>query len=174
MFPVRISQGQVFSLKRKFWSCFVQLDCCNLAFFPTRIPEQPLPHTPHNCLWMWAALPSTWLHWNGHYWNSIPSSKWSRSTHKCHFPTQFVYWPVFVLPANTLRCWNSSRDGIFLLVLSATTGRWEINSGHWAWLGSLQEEHVIRAASAPQSAPLAAHPTLCRSLHMESAAEQVP
>lgn len=176
MFPIRISQDQVCSLKRKFWGCFVQLDYCNLAFFSSHcIPEQPLSHTVYHCLLTWATLPSTWLYWNMYYSKNIPPSQWSRSTRKWDFPTLFVPWPVFVLSANTLRCWNSSTDGVFLLLFSGKIGRWEINSSFWSRLEGIQEQHVIRAASAPQSAPLATPPSCATFLaYRVFLAEQVP
>lgn len=63
MFPTHISLVQDCSLNRKLLGCWVQMDNCNLVFFPSHcISEQLLSHIPHHCLSIGAILPSVGLH----------------------------------------------------------------------------------------------------------------
>lgn len=73
---------------------------------------------------------------------------------------QFVRCPVFGLSANVLRCWNSSKGGVFLLLFSAKIVRGEMNGSFWPQLEGMQEERGIGAALVSQSSPICntAHP----------------
>lgn len=161
MFPIHISLVQVCSLNRKFLGCWIQLDYCNLVFFPSHcISEQPLSDILHHCLSAGAISPSVGLHWNVLFKEYSPKQviqfNLQMTLHQL-----WVHWPVFVSPANTLRCQNSAMDAVFLLLFAAKMGRWGMNRSFWPWLEGTQEKPVIGAASAAQTASFATHPVSC-------------
>lgn len=97
MFPIHISLVQVCSLNRKFLGCWIQLDYCNLVFFPSHcISEQPLSDILHHCLSAGAISPSVGLHWNMCCSKNTPPSRLSSSICKwpftsCESIDQFLF-----------------------------------------------------------------------------------
>lgn len=83
---------------------FVQFNYCILAFFPhcgkngrEKASEWTLSYSIHRCFLSWDTLPSMWLCWSAYHSTNVSPSKWSRPTHKWHFPTLCSFASLFCL-----------------------------------------------------------------------------